>query len=54
MALNQAAQPATEALGLAHAGAGGILLLVVAGIALLARSRRAGVRARMVRDSFRR
>lgn len=50
----QAAQPPQEALGLLHAGAGGIVLFVVAGVALLARSRRAGVRARMVRDSFRR
>lgn len=50
----QAAQPATEAMGLAHAGAGGIFLAVVAGVALLARRRKAGVRARMVRDSFRR
>lgn len=49
-----AAQPAKEALGLAHAGAAGIFLVVLAGVALLARSRRAGVRARMVRDAFRR
>jgi mono/diheme cytochrome c family protein len=49
-----AAQPAVEELGLAHAGAGGLFLLVLGGVAFLARSRRAGVRARMVRDSFRR
>ncbi|HSN69593.1 MAG TPA: hypothetical protein VLV48_10125 [Thermoanaerobaculia bacterium] len=50
----RAAQPQTEALGLAHAGAGGMFLIVVAGVAVLARRRRAGVRSRMVRDSQRR
>ncbi len=49
-----AAQPQSEALGIAHAGAGGLFLVVLAGVAVLARRRRAGVRARMVRDSQRR
>jgi cytochrome c peroxidase len=50
----RAAQPQTETLGLAHAGAGGMFLIVLAGVAVLARRRRAGVRSRMVRDSQRR
>jgi mono/diheme cytochrome c family protein len=48
------AQPETEALGIAHAGAGLLFLVVFGSVAVLARRRRAGVRARMVRDSFRR
>jgi mono/diheme cytochrome c family protein len=49
-----AAQPESEAMGMAHAGAGVLFLAVIAGVALAARARRAGVRERMVRDSFRR
>ncbi|MFN2332722.1 MAG: hypothetical protein ABR580_12920, partial [Halomonas sp.] len=43
-----------EGVGLVHAGAGGFFIAVLAGVALLARTRRAGVRSRLIRDSYRR
>jgi ubiquinol-cytochrome c reductase cytochrome c subunit len=52
--LQPGAQPAAEPTGILHAAAGGFVILVFGGVALLARSRRAGVRSRLVRDSFRR
>lgn len=46
--------PPNEGVGLVHAGAGGFFIVVLAGVALLARTRRAGVRSRLIRDSYRR
>lgn len=46
--------PPKEGVGLVHAGAGGFFIAVLAGVALLARTRRAGVRSRLIRDSYRR
>ena len=46
--------PSNEGLGLVHAGAGGFFIAVLAGVFLLARTRRAGVRSRLIRDSYRR
>jgi hypothetical protein len=43
-----------DGLVVVHAGAGVLLLIVAAGIAFAARGRRAGVRARLVRDASRR
>ena len=46
--------PPNKGLGLVHASAGGFFIAVLAGVALLARTRRAGVRSRLIRDSYRR
>jgi mono/diheme cytochrome c family protein len=46
--------PPNEGVGLVHAGAGGLFIVIIAGVALLARTRRAGVRSRLIRDSYRR
>jgi ubiquinol-cytochrome c reductase cytochrome c subunit len=46
--------PPNEGVALVHAGAGGFFIVVLAGVALLARTRRAGVRSRLIRDSYRR
>lgn len=46
--------PPAEPVRMLHGVAGGIVLLSLGGIAFVARSRRAGARSRLVRDSFRR